>query len=89
MGLAISESWKITVTDYIGSLWMQISNAYLQFLRGPGTKMLFEFVKEMPKSETPLRIEVASLLGGLFYTWVILQLFPVSVEISEQIYQHE
>ncbi|WJX89982.1 Phospholipid-transporting ATPase abca7 [Trifolium repens] len=54
-----------------------ISNAYLQFLRGPGTKMLFEFVKEMPKSETPLRIEVASLLGGLFYTWVILQLFPV------------
>jgi hypothetical protein len=68
---------------------MQISNAYLQFLRGPGTKMLFEFVKEMPKSETPFRIEVASLLGGLFYTWVILQLFPVSLEISEQIYQHE
>jgi hypothetical protein len=68
---------------------MQVSNAYLQFLRGPGTKMLFEFVKEMPKSETPLRIEVASLLGGLFYTWVILQLFPVSLEISEQIYQHE
>ncbi|WJX95489.1 Phospholipid-transporting ATPase abca7, variant 2 [Trifolium repens] len=54
-----------------------VSNAYLQFLRGPGTKMLFEFVKEMPKSETPFRIEVASLLGGLFYTWVILQLFPV------------
>ncbi|CAJ2664524.1 unnamed protein product [Trifolium pratense] len=54
-----------------------ISNAYLQFLLGPGTKMLFEFVKEMPKSETPIRIEIASLLGGLFYTWVILQLFPV------------
>ncbi|MCH94618.1 ABC transporter A family member 7-like, partial [Trifolium medium] len=53
-----------------------ISNAYLQFLLGPGTKMLFEFVKEMPKSETPIRIEIASLLGGLFYTWVILQLFP-------------
>ncbi|KEH31924.1 ABC transporter A family protein [Medicago truncatula] len=54
-----------------------ISNAYLQFLRGLGTKMLFEFVKEMPKSETPLRIEIASLLGVLFFTWVVLQLFPV------------
>ncbi|XP_061346675.1 ABC transporter A family member 7-like [Gastrolobium bilobum] len=54
-----------------------ISNAYLQFRLGPGTKMLFEFVKEMPKSETPIRIEIASLLGGLFFTWVILQLFPV------------
>ncbi|WJX89981.1 Phospholipid-transporting ATPase abca7 [Trifolium repens] len=54
-----------------------ISNAYLQFLRGPGTKMLFDFVKEMPKSETAYRIEIASLLGGLFFTWVILQLFPV------------
>ncbi|CAI8610029.1 unnamed protein product [Vicia faba] len=54
-----------------------ISNAYLQYLRGPGTKMLFEFVKEMPKSETPFRIEIASLLGGLFFTWVVLQLFPV------------
>ncbi|PNX94357.1 ABC transporter A family member 7-like protein [Trifolium pratense] len=61
-----------------------ISNAYLQFLRGPGTKMLFEFVKEMPKSETAYRLEIASLLGGLFFTWVILQLFPVSAEISEQ-----
>jgi hypothetical protein len=68
---------------------MQISNAYLQFLRGPGTKMLFDFVKEMPKSETAYRIEIASLLGGLFFTWVILQLFPVSAEISEQVYQQQ
>ncbi|XP_027330167.1 ABC transporter A family member 7-like [Abrus precatorius] len=54
-----------------------LSNAYLQFLLGPGTKMLFEFVKEMPKPETRIRIEIASLLGALFFTWVILQLFPV------------
>ncbi|XP_039688859.1 ABC transporter A family member 7 isoform X2 [Medicago truncatula] len=54
-----------------------ISNAYLQFLRGPGTKILFEFVKDMPKPETVFRIELASLLGGLFFTWVVLQLFPV------------
>ncbi|CAL5198359.1 unnamed protein product [Lathyrus oleraceus] len=54
-----------------------VSNAYLQFLKGPGTKMIFEFVKEMPKPETPIRLEIASLLGALFFTWVVLQLFPV------------
>ncbi|XAR65460.1 Sulfate-transporting ATPase [Bertholletia excelsa] len=53
------------------------SDAYLQFLLGPGTKMLFEFVKEMPQHGTPLRLDFASLIGPLFYTWVILQLFPV------------
>ncbi|KAJ1438951.1 P-loop containing nucleoside triphosphate hydrolase [Sesbania bispinosa] len=54
-----------------------ISNAYLQSLLGPDTRMLFEFVKEMPKPETQIKLEIASLLGGLFFTWVILQLFPV------------
>jgi len=68
---------------------MQISNAYLKFLLGPDTKMLFEFVKGMPKPETPIRLEVASLLSGLFFTWVVLLLFPVSAEISEQIYERE
>ncbi|KAJ7956359.1 ABC transporter A family protein [Quillaja saponaria] len=53
------------------------SNAYLQFLQGPGTKMIFEFVKEMPKPETQLRLDVSSLIGTLFFAWVILQLFPV------------
>ncbi|XP_042506376.1 ABC transporter A family member 7-like isoform X2 [Macadamia integrifolia] len=53
------------------------SNAYLQFLKGAGTKMLLEFVKEMPKTETRLSLDLSSLLGGLFFSWVILQLFPV------------
>ncbi|KAG7951590.1 hypothetical protein I3843_12G015600 [Carya illinoinensis] len=53
------------------------SNAYIQFLRGPGTKIIFEFVKEMPKPGTKLRLDLSSLLGTLFFTWVILQLFPV------------
>ncbi|MED6193388.1 Phospholipid-transporting ATPase abca7 [Stylosanthes scabra] len=53
-----------------------VSNAYLQYLMGPNTKMLFEFVKEMPKPETKVSFDLASLLGGLFFTWVILQLFP-------------
>ncbi|KAF5957628.1 hypothetical protein HYC85_004853 [Camellia sinensis] len=48
------------------------SNAYLQFLLGPATEMLFEFVKEMPKPETQVKIDLASVLGPLFFTWVIL-----------------
>lgn len=59
----------------------QASNAYLQFLRGPGTNILFESVKEMPKPGTKLRLDLSSLLGTLFFTWVILQLFPVSISI--------
>ncbi|CAH9092540.1 unnamed protein product [Cuscuta europaea] len=54
-----------------------VSNAYLQFLLGPSTKMQLEFVKEMPKPETRVRLDFASLLGPLFFTWVVVQLFPV------------
>jgi hypothetical protein len=53
-----------------------VSNAYLQYLQGPRTKMLFEFVKEMPKPETKLRLDIASLIGPIFFTWVILLLLP-------------
>lgn len=60
---------------------IQASNSYLQFLLGPATKLLFEFVKEMPKPETRLRLDFSSLLGPLFFTWVIVQLFPVSILI--------
>ncbi|CAA7031237.1 unnamed protein product [Microthlaspi erraticum] len=54
-----------------------VSNAYLEYLKGKGTKMLFEFVKEMPKLETRLRMDIASFIGPIFFTWVILLLFPV------------
>ncbi|EOA23466.1 hypothetical protein CARUB_v10016657mg [Capsella rubella] len=54
-----------------------VSNAYLRFLRGPGTKMLFDFVKEMPKQESILRVDIASVIGPVFLTWVIVLLFPV------------
>ncbi|XP_006344388.1 ABC transporter A family member 7-like [Solanum tuberosum] len=53
------------------------SNAYIQDLLGPSARMLFEFVKEMPKPETKLNLDFASLLGPLFFTWVVSQLFPV------------
>ncbi|CAI9266698.1 unnamed protein product [Lactuca saligna] len=54
-----------------------VSNAFLQLLLGPSTQMLFDFVKEMPKPETLRRLDFSSLLGPLFFTWVILQLFPI------------
>ncbi|GLU12336.1 hypothetical protein SLE2022_290230 [Rubroshorea leprosula] len=57
-----------------------VSNAYLQFLRGAGTKMLFEFVKEMPKPGTKFKLDLSSLLGPLFFTWIILQPFPMILE---------
>ncbi|KAJ4974015.1 hypothetical protein NE237_007189 [Protea cynaroides] len=53
------------------------SNSYLQFLQGSGTKMLLEFVEEMPKRASKLKLDFSSLLGSLFFSWVILQLFPV------------
>ncbi|KAI8022257.1 ABC transporter A family member 7 [Camellia lanceoleosa] len=58
---------------------LRASNAYLQFLLGPATEMLFEFVNEMPKLETQIKIDLTSVLGPLFFTWVILQLFPEDV----------
>ncbi|KAM5570708.1 ABC transporter A family member 7-like [Rosa sericea] len=64
-----------------------VSNAYLQFLLGSGTNMLLEFVKEMPKPETSLRLDFSSLIGSIFYTWVILQLFPVV--LTSLVYEKE
>lgn len=64
-----------------------VSNAFLQFLLGPGTKMPFEFVKEMPKPGTQLRLDFSSILGPLFFTWVILQLFPVV--LSSLVYEKQ
>ncbi|KAK0586456.1 hypothetical protein LWI29_007257 [Acer saccharum] len=52
------------------------SNAYLQYMK-PGAQMPFEFTKEMPKGETKISIDLSSILGTLFFTWVTLQLFPV------------
>lgn len=53
-------------------------HAYLNFLLGPSVQMPFEFVKEMPKPETKLRLDFSSQLGPLFLSLVIFQLFPVS-----------
>ncbi|XP_072983429.1 ABC transporter A family member 7-like [Typha latifolia] len=54
-----------------------VSNSYLQLLRGVGSKVLLEFVKEMPKPATHISLDLSSLLGALFYKWVIELLLPV------------
>ncbi|KAK7273973.1 hypothetical protein RIF29_15042 [Crotalaria pallida] len=55
----------------------RISNAYLRSVVGRSAKILFEFVKEMPKHETSPSIKVASLIYTLFYTWVIRNFFLI------------
>ncbi|PIA27921.1 hypothetical protein AQUCO_07400037v1 [Aquilegia coerulea] len=54
-----------------------VSNAYLRFLRNSATQILLDYVKEMPKPGTKLTLDFSSLLGALFFTWVVFQLFPV------------
>ncbi|KAK1311877.1 ABC transporter A family member 7 [Acorus calamus] len=54
-----------------------VSNAYLQFLKGANVKMQLEYVKEMPQPGKKLSLDFASLLGALFFKWVIELLFPV------------
>ncbi|KGN64250.2 ABC transporter A family member 7-like isoform X1 [Cucumis sativus] len=53
------------------------SNGYLKFKLGARIEMPFQFVKEMPKHETKMKSDFSSQLGALFFTWVILQPFPV------------
>ncbi|XP_034674627.1 ABC transporter A family member 8-like isoform X4 [Vitis riparia] len=54
------------------------SNAYLLSLKDGGTKVLFDFMKGMPKpSSNPPRLDVASAFGVLSFTWVVMQFFPM------------
>ncbi|XP_006659380.2 ABC transporter A family member 7-like [Oryza brachyantha] len=53
------------------------SNAYVKFLRGSGVEMLLEYIKEMPKVGTKPKFDLSSLLGALFFTWIVELLFPV------------
>ncbi|KAG9459217.1 hypothetical protein H6P81_003725 [Aristolochia fimbriata] len=55
-----------------------VSNAFLNLVMGAEVKIIAEFVKEMPKGLTAKsKLDLSSLLGPLFFTWVIQLLFPV------------
>ncbi|KAJ7541144.1 hypothetical protein O6H91_10G048600 [Diphasiastrum complanatum] len=51
--------------------------AFLRLIKGPTAELPLWFIKEMPKPETKLRLDFSSLLGPLFFMWVIQLLFPV------------
>lgn len=53
------------------------SNEYIKFLKGSGVEMFLQYVKEMPKVGTKLKFDLSSLLGALFFTWIVELLFPV------------
>lgn len=40
--------------------------------------MLLEFTKEMPKQATRPTIDISSLIGPLFFEWVVALLFLVN-----------
>ncbi|XP_060170129.1 ABC transporter A family member 7-like [Lycium barbarum] len=65
-----------------------VTNAYLQFLRGSATKMVLDFVAEMPIPggfERPG--DISTSLNIVFFTWVILQVFPVI--LSSLVYEKQ
>ncbi|KAF7139253.1 hypothetical protein RHSIM_Rhsim07G0182600 [Rhododendron simsii] len=57
---------------------LHVSNAYLEFLLGPDFKILFKFVKAMPKHPTsPPFIDYSTIGSTVLFTWVVQQLFPI------------
>lgn len=49
--------------------------------------MEFEYVKETPKVGTKNRLEISSLLGPLFFTWIVQLLLPVSTNIIHKLHK--
>ena len=49
--------------------------------------MEFQFVKETPKVGTKFRLDFSSLLGPLFFTWVVQMLFPVSTNTIHKLHK--
>ncbi|XP_010261075.1 PREDICTED: ABC transporter A family member 7-like isoform X2 [Nelumbo nucifera] len=54
-----------------------ISNAFLRNFRDDQLHVFLEFVKEMPKPGTRMRLDLSSALSPLLFAWVIQLLFPV------------
>ena len=59
--------------------FLQVSNAYLKFIKGTSVEMLLEYVKDMPKVGTSFQLDLSSLLSALFFTWIIELHFPLSI----------
>lgn len=57
----------------------QAADAFVKYLTGGRSSLYLDFVKEFPKPETKLSLNFSSLLGPLFFMWLIQLLFPVSL----------
>ncbi|CAI5974562.1 unnamed protein product [Closterium sp. NIES-64] len=55
------------------------TNAYLQAVFSAAAELPLLFVKDFPKGSTGLTLDFASIIGPLFFMWILLLLFPVCV----------
>ncbi|CAI5527519.1 unnamed protein product [Closterium sp. Naga37s-1] len=55
------------------------TNAYLQAVFSAAAELPLLFVKDFPKGSTRLTLDFASIIGPLFFMWILLLLFPVCV----------
>ncbi len=56
---------------------MQVAQAFVKMVSGSQASMPLLFLKDMPKQSSKLRLDFSSLLGPVFYMWIINLLFPV------------
>ncbi|XP_024530471.1 ABC transporter A family member 8 isoform X2 [Selaginella moellendorffii] len=54
-----------------------VTEAFLKTILGSVARLPLLFIKEMPKPETRYVLDFSSLLGPLFYMWVVQLLLPV------------
>ncbi|KAK9803177.1 hypothetical protein WJX72_009746 [[Myrmecia] bisecta] len=55
------------------------ANTYLRSLAGPGFGARLEGLRDMPKAASNLTLDFSSLLGPLFFMWLMQLLLPVNV----------
>ncbi|KAL6660903.1 hypothetical protein ACP70R_000287 [Stipagrostis hirtigluma subsp. patula] len=55
------------------------STAYLKLLLGVDAEMRLEYLKEMPKPETKMSLDLTTLLSALLFTWIVQLLLPVTL----------
>ncbi|KAL6596140.1 hypothetical protein ACP70R_047504 [Stipagrostis hirtigluma subsp. patula] len=53
------------------------TTAYLNFILRENAEMRLEYLKEMPKAATRMRLDFTTLLDVLFFTWTVQLLLPV------------
>ncbi len=56
---------------------MQVAQAFVKMVSGSQAAMPLLFLKDVPKPSSKLRLDFSSLLGPVFYMWIINLLFPV------------